>query len=196
MRLVSWQDHRRLTKVPDVASVIPRLRAPQPGFIGLLSLALLLVMSTPVSQLHAQVQGSPGGRIWFRGGYDPPTGIVLQLAGQYKYFVAEARIATKEVIADAVGGADVGILVGFAPVPLVDPYIHVSLSAGIAHTWFYDCDAHDRCPTNPGAAPALALHASVRPSSFFGLGLFAYANLNNVERFGGTGVMIEIGKLR
>ena len=47
-----------------------------------------------------------------------------------------------------------------------------------------------------GAALALALHVSVRPMSFLGIGFFAYSNRNEAEPFGGSGVMIELGLLR
>ena len=163
---------------------------------GRLTATVLLLASATVAQLHSQLQPSHGAQIWFRGGYDPPTGAILGLAGQHRIFIVEGRITGKEVISDEVAGFDAGILVGVATPAFRHPYVHLSLSVGIAYTWFTDGSECMRCPEDPGAALALGLHVSVRPISFLGVGFFAYANRNGAEPFGGSGVMIEIGKLR
>ncbi len=164
--------------------------------LGRLAAIVLFLGCVPFAPLNSQLR-SHGTQAWFRGGYDSPSGGILELAVQYSLFIVEGRATVKEIIGDAVAGLDTGLLVGVATPAFKRPYPHLSLTAGIARTRFDDdCGVRPPCLDDPGAALAISFHASARLLPFLGLGFFAYWNRNGTEPWRGSGVMIELGKLR
>jgi hypothetical protein len=164
---------------------------------GVLATAVVL-SALAANLLHGQESElSKGAQVWFRGGYGPPTAIELELAAQYSFFIVEGRLTQKEVIADEANGLDAGLLVGLAIPAYELPYFHVSATIGLAATWFESgYESCQGCPQDLGATLVFGVHVAVRPTSFLGLGLFDYWNRNSERPFHGSGVMIELGRLR
>lgn len=149
--------------------------------------------------VYGQTTHSKGPPVWFRGGYDAPTGIGLELAFQPTILIVEGRLTGKEVIPDDASGWDFALLIGLATPPTNELNLHVALTAGVAITFFNDpyCRDDSRvCLNNSVPALAFSFHASYRPLPFLGLGFFVHSNINNEKSFGGSGFMIELGKLR
>lgn len=157
---------------------------------------VIVVAIMPSENLYGQLVRSHERQVWFRGGYDAPTGIILGLAAQYSFFTVEGRLTGKEVIPDDVGGSDMGLLVGLATPAFKYPYLHMSVAAGFTVTLFSgDCE-YEGCPDGLAGGLALSFHLSFRPLRFLGIGFFMYSNRNSQKSFGGSGLMLELGKLR
>lgn len=174
-------------------------------------LAMLLGVLTTLlnpAVAGAQQSSTEPTRVWLAGGLGGgyfssldgnPNDPGIALLGALVVKEDRHRVALRgtllfEILGD--GLAEVGLLYGRA---WTRERSQRSLSAGLALVSGADCHGVFGGPCNPPSKTVglpLSATMSFRPSSFLGLGLEAFANLNSLASFVGVSAMLELGALR
>ena len=166
--------------------------------------ALVVLLSmVPNGHVHGQQERASTPQVWLSLGgstWGSAGAAIAQLSVQHSIVTVQARFVGEPLTEYTPIQSDLALLAGLATPAFNAAYFRASLTAGIARTSldapsYTDCSV-EFCPESPGPALALNFQVAWRPASFLGIGLFGYANLNSVDSFGGSGLRLELGKLR